>query len=318
MKRATIFIRLSLPILAAVSCRHASIPVPAMPAPGQNETLVSATRGQSIVRNIAVCGGCHSGDEKNPDGPLSGGREFHDWRIGIARASNLTSDPDTGLGAWSEAEIVRALRNGLSRDGRLLAPVMPYEWFHEMSDADAFAVARYLKSLPPVRNDVRQSPNLIFKIGRATLLAPKPAMSISSPTPGPSAEYGAYLAQHVGLCAECHTPRKGLLAKPDMSRLFAGTSNPPKGFPANPSNITSDPDTGIGRWSEADFLKTIRTGVNPAGVSLHPFMPWHQLRRMSDDDLRALYLYLRTTTPIRNAVKRRASTEPRASDAPSP
>jgi mono/diheme cytochrome c family protein len=289
-------------ILIAASCRHAPVPVPTMPL----STNATAARGEYIVRSVAVCGHCHSADPKNADGVLSGGREFHDWRIGTARGSNLTPDPETGLGAWSEAEIVRALRNGQSRDGRLLAPVMPYEWFHEMSDEDTFAVARYLKSLPPVRNEVRQSPNLIFKIGRATVLSPKPAQSSTSPAAGPSPEYGSYLAQHAGLCADCHTPRKGLMSKPDRMRLFAGTSHPPKGFPANPSNLTADPETGLGRWTEDDFLRTMRTGVNPSGLQLHPFMPWHELRRMSDDDLRAIYRYLRSIPAIRNEVERRA------------
>lgn len=300
MKHALIF------VLLAASCRHAQVPLPATPAEAQAETA-SVARGEYVVRNVAVCGHCHSSDPKNADGTLSGGREFRNWRIGTARGTNLTPDPETGLGAWSDAEIVRAIRNGQSRDGRLIAPIMPYEWFHGMSDADAFSVARYLKSLPPVRNDVRQSPNVIFRIGRALLLRPKPAMSVPSPARGPSPEYGRYLALHVGLCADCHTPRKGLLAKADQSRLFAGTSTPPKGFPANPSNITSDVETGIGGWSESQFIQTIRTGVNPSGVSLHPFMPWHEMSRMSDDDLRAIYRYLRTTTPVRNQVTRRAA-----------
>jgi mono/diheme cytochrome c family protein len=299
MKRAAILI----PILVAIGCGHAQVPLPATPAA---EASASADRGEYIVRSVAVCGHCHSGDPKNADGALSGGREFHNWRVGTARASNLTPDPDTGLGAWSDAECVRALRNGVRRDGRLLAPVMPYEWFHGMSDSDAFAVARYFKNLPAVRNDVRQSPNLIFKFGRAVMLRPLQAMSVNAPASGATAEYGAYLANHVGLCGECHTPRTGLMAKADKSRLFAGTSNPPKGFPANPSNLTPDPDTGIGRWSESDFVQTIRTGVNPSGTHLHPFMPWHELKRMSDDDLRAMFLYLRTLPAIRNEVKRKA------------
>jgi mono/diheme cytochrome c family protein len=263
----------------------------------------SAARGEAIVRNVAVCGGCHAADSKEPDGPLSGGNEFRDWRIGVARASNLTSDPETGLGAWSEGEIVRAIRNGESRDGRLLAPVMPYEWFHEMSDDDAFAVARYLKGLPPVRNEVRQSPSLVFKLGTALFLGPKPAISASAPPRGATAGYGGYLALHVGLCADCHTPRGGLLQKPDMSRLFAGMNRPPKDFPKKPSNITPDPATGIGRWSEEDFVQAMRTGKKPSGDAIHPFMPWPELRRMPDDDLRALYRYLRTVPPIHNAVE---------------
>lgn len=239
---------------------------------------------------------------------MSGGREFRDWRIGIARASNLTPDNETGLGTWSEGEIVRALRNGVRKDGRLLAPVMPYGWFQQMSDEDAFAVARYLKSLAPVRNAVRQNPNFIFKLGKLLFLRPKPVVTSTTPTRAATTEYGGYLSQHVGLCADCHTPRGGLESEPDKSQLFAGMSHPPKEFPAAPSNLTPDNDTGIGKWSEADFVQTIRTGVNPSGAHLQPFMPWHQNRRMSDDELRSIYRFLRTLPAIRNVVPRKQST----------
>lgn len=284
-----------------LGCSHAQIAMPVTPPVG-GERAASVPRGEYIVRNAAVCGQCHAADPKHdPDGPLSGGMEFHDWRIGTARAANLTSDSETGLGAWSDAEIVRAMRNGQARNGRLLAPVMPYEWFHQMSDEDAFAVAQYLRTLPPVRNQVSQSPNLAFKIGKL-FLGPKPANTASAPPRAATAEYGGYLSQHVALCAECHTPRGGIRSEPDKSRLFAGMANPPKGFPANPSNLTPDAATGIGQWSEADFIRTLRTGVDPSGRALHPFMPWHQLQRMSDDDLRAIYRYLRTIPAIHNAV----------------
>jgi mono/diheme cytochrome c family protein len=292
----------------SLSCGHTRVPLPAVPEVVLGDPAMLRSRGEYIVRNVSVCGHCHAADPKrDADGPLSGGMEFRDWRIGTARAANLTPDAATGLGTWSEAEIVRALRNGQSKDGRLLAPVMPYEWFHQMSDRDAFAVARYLKSLPPVRHPVSQSPNFWFQLGKALFLSPKPPASPSAPTPGPTAEYGGYLAQHVGLCADCHTPRSGIRSAPDKSRLFAGAADPPAGFPANPSNLTPDNATGIGQWSEADFLRTLRTGVNPRGVSLHPFMPWREIRRMSDDDLRAIYRYLRTLRPIGNEVPRRAA-----------
>ncbi len=283
--------------LLALGCQHAQVPLPS----ASPTTAASAARGEAIVRNVAVCGQCHAEDPRQPDGPLSGGKQFRDWRIGVARGSNLTSDRETGLGHWSEAEIVRAIRNGLSKEGELLSPVMPYEWFHEMSDDDAFAVARYLKSLPPVRNDVKQSPNLVFKLG-ALFLGPKPAISVSAPPRRATAEYGGYLAKHVALCAECHTPRAGLLQKPDVSRLFAGVSDPPSDFPKKPSNLTPDAETGIGRWSEDDYLQTIRSGRDPSGRSLHPFMPWRELRRMPDDDLRAIYRYLKTLPPVRHDV----------------
>ncbi|MHB0968904.1 MAG: c-type cytochrome [Thermoanaerobaculia bacterium] len=291
--------------LVATGCRHTAVPLPTFAQPVMAEA--TAERGEYIVRSVAVCGACHAADPKRDvDGPLSGGMEFRNWRIGTARAANLTPDQSTGLGSWSDAEIVRALRNGQRKNGRLLAPVMPYEWFHEMSDSDALAIARYLRSLPPVRNDVSQNPNLVFKTARL-FLGPKPAIAVPTPARAATPEYGAYLARHVGLCGECHTPRTGLMSKPDLSRLFAGMTDPPKGFPANPANLTPDPETGIGSWSEAEFVQTLRTGRNPQGIELHPFMPWKEVRRMSDDDLRAIYRYLRTIPPVRNAVPRKRS-----------
>lgn len=282
-------------------CGHKSVPLPTFAASAVGDTLGLVERGEYIVRNVAVCGSCHTPDHR-ADGPLIGGAEFRDWRLGRIRASNLTGDSATGLGAWSEAEIVRAMRNGERRGGRLLAPVMPYEWFHEMSDRDAFAVARYLKTLAPVSNPIKQRPNLLFKVARSLFLGPKRGTTASAPRRTATAEYGAYLSQHVALCADCHTPRSGLQSKPDRTRLFAGQSDPPKGFPAKPSNLTPDSATGIGTWTEDDFIRTLRTGRNPKGDSLKSFMPWRQVRRMSDDDLRAIYRYLRTVQPIRNQI----------------
>jgi mono/diheme cytochrome c family protein len=284
-------------VLFWFGCGHSHVPLPNLSAAASGDSSVA--RGEYIVRSVAVCGGCHAADPKNPDGPLSGGMEFHDWRIGTARASNLTPDPGSGLGTWSEAEIVRALRNGERKDGRLLTPVMPYEWFHEMSDADALAVARYLESLAPVRHEVKQNPNLSFKLGKLFFLRPLRAVSVSAPSRSATVEYGAYLTQHAGLCADCHTPRTGLLQKPDKSRLFAGMKDPPEGFPVKPANITPDLESGIGKWSESDFVRAIRTGIRPSGPPLDPFMPWPALKRMTDDDLHAIYQYLRTVPPAR-------------------
>ena len=297
--------RVALAFCASVglSCHRKPVPLPTLPAAVPKDAATLAARGDYIVRNVAVCGQCHAADpDHDPEGPLTGGKEFHDWRIGTARASNLTPDDATGLGGWSEAEIVRALRNGQRKDGRVLAPVMPYEWFHEMSDEDAFAVAAYLKSLPPVHHEVKQSPSLMFKLG---ILGPKKSISGSAPPRGATAEYGGYLAQHVGLCADCHTPRHGFKSTPDKSRLFAGDAHPAKAFPVNPANLTPDAATGIGQWREADFLQTLRTGEDPKHETLHQFMPSRQIGRMADDDLNAIYLYLRTLRPIRNEVPRR-------------
>ena len=280
-----------------LGCGHARVPLPTLAAASSGDASVA--RGEYIVRTVSVCGHCHAADRKDPDGPLSGGIEFQNWRIGTARGSNLTPDPETGLGNWTEAEIVRAIRNGLRKDGRLLAPVMPYEWYHGMSDADALAVARYLKSLPPVRNAVKQNPSFAFRLGRVFFLRPLPDVAVTTPAASDAVKYGAYLTQHVGLCADCHTQRVGLLQKADQSRLFGGMTNPPEGFPVKPPNITPDPVAGIGKWTEADFIRAMRTGIEPSGEKLHPFMPWPQLEGMTDADLHAMWVYLRTVPPVR-------------------
>ena len=286
-------------------CQHASVPLPTVAASSVGDTSDLVERGEYIVRNVSVCGSCHTPDRKS-DGPLVGGAEFKDWRLGTVRSANLTPDSATGLGTWTESEIVRAIRNGQRKDGRLLAPVMRYEWFHEMSDCDAFAVARYLKTLQAASNRVRQSPNLIFHVARVLFLGPMSGDAATPPQRAPTAEYGSYLS-HIALCVDCHTPTSGLQSKLDRDRLFSGQSHPPKDFTANPSNLTPDSATGIGRWTEEDFLRTIGTGENPQGRTLNDFMPWRQLRRMSDDDLRAIYRYLRTVRPVRNQIPCRES-----------
>ena len=291
-------------VLSLTAC-SAGPPLPGLDPAVTGDTAGLTARGEYIVRNVAVCGHCHAADPAEPDGPLSGGLAFRNWRLGTVRAANLTSDAVTGLGAWTEAEIARAVRNGVDRDGRVLAPVMPYAWLSGMSERDALAVARYLGTLRPVRNAVRQDHNLIYAVGDLLFLGPARSTRPIAPPRAASPEYGEYLALHVALCADCHTRRSGLRNEHDMEWLFAGNADPPDGFPENPSNITPENSTGIGTWDEEDFLRTLRTGVTPDGRELHPFMPWRQYRRMSDDDLRAIYRYLRTVRPVVSTIPKR-------------
>lgn len=293
-------------VLLTAACGGGSVPLPALSAASVGDTTGLVARGEYLVRSVAVCGHCHAADpEHDVDGPLSGGVPFRDWRLGTIRAANLTPDSATGLGAWSDAEVVRAIRSGVDREGHLLAPVMPYAWYRGMSDRDALAIARYLRSRPPVHNPLRNAPSLAYRLGKAFFLRPVAPTGPARLQPEPTPEYGRYLADHVSGCVDCHTPRHGLRSTPDLRRLYAGDVTPPAGFPVPPSNLTPDDATGIGRWSEADFVRALRTGVTPRGDTLHPFMPWREYRRMTDEDLRAVYRYLRTLPAVQNPVPRR-------------
>ena len=292
--------------LAITSCGGGHAPLPELTRTVLGDTAGLVTRGEYLVRTVANCGHCHAADAREPDGALIGGHEFSNWRIGTVRASNLTPDSATGIGAWGDAEIVRAIRTGTDRDGDVLAPVMPYAWFSGMAVRDALAITRYLRTLQPISHDVENDFNLIYRAAEMLVLGPAEAEKRALPPRGATVENGRYLAIHVALCADCHTPRGGIQNKPDMDMLFAGTDSPPAGFPANPANITPDTATGIGAWTEEEFLRALRTGVTPDGEEMHPFMPWQQFRDMADDDLRAIYRYLRTVPPIRNEVADRA------------
>ena len=131
------YLLLVLPV-ALLGCAHTNIALPTPPAATANASIA---RGESIVRNIAACGGCHAADEKNPDGPLSGGHEFPDWRIGVARGSNLTPDNETGLGTWTDAEIASRLGIGVRTIETHRERIMRRLDIHSVAGLTKFAIA---------------------------------------------------------------------------------------------------------------------------------------------------------------------------------
>ena len=178
-----------------------------------------------------------------------------------------------------------------------------------MSDEDLLSVVAYMKSLPPVPNPVPANRiNFVPKVLLAfKLIKPQPPVSdpITAPAAGPTIEYGKYLSSHISSCAECHTPRNPQTGQFYMDRPFTGQSMriEEEGVSVQPPNLTPDRETGIGTWSEEQFLTAIRTGVRPDGTVIMPiFMPWLIYRDMSDDDLRAMYRYLSSLPAESNQV----------------
>ena len=237
-------------------------------------------RGQKLAM---ACTGCHT---TNGQLPLAGQNFSGDGGppVGTLYAANLTPGGETK--DWTDGEIIRAIREGIHKDGRSLL-IMPASNYRTFSDEDVQALVAFLRSQPPAPPTPPTNINLVGALlvtisGGAFLTAQEPiAGPVSAPPAGPTAEYGKYLAYTVGGCRDCHGPS------------FSGGTPDSNGPPAGP-NITT-----VGqRWSEADFLKAIRTGTRPDGTQLREEMPWKEISNFaSDDDLRAIYAFLKTLPP---------------------
>lgn len=265
------------------------------------DTAVIA-RGRYLIYGPAHCAYCHNTAEtgaaldRGEQPPLSGGMVFK-LPVGTFRTPNLTPDSATGIGAVSDGQLARMVRYGVRRDGRAAVPFMN---FHDMSDADLVAVVSYLRSQPAVSHAVPpHEPNFIGKAVLAFVIkpiGPKGVPPQESPE-GVTVERGAYLVRSVAECADCHTERSMMSGAFTGPRLAGGVAmeSDSAGIEFVPPNLTPEPRTGrIAAWSEDQFVARFRQGrVIPASP-----MPWNAFARMSDDDLRAIYRYLRTVPPV--------------------
>jgi mono/diheme cytochrome c family protein len=281
-------------ILGAIA---AALPLLAPAAQAQPEPAL-LERGRYLVETAAFCGACHG--TRGPDGQIIRGMELAGGRVMTERGyraivPNITPDPETGIGGWSEAEIVNAIRNGLRPDGSLIGPPMPIEFYRGLSDRDAAAMAAYLRRAPPIRHEVTARSSYPFP------LAPygPPITSVPDPPDNPVAR-GAYLAGPVAHCMDCHTPELPGDRR-DMSRIGAGgvTFEGPWGIvPAR--NITPHREYGIGDWTDEQIRRALVQGTAPDGRRLAPPMGGRApvFARMVEGDLRDIIAYLRALPPL--------------------
>ncbi|MFQ5859458.1 MAG: c-type cytochrome [Anaerolineae bacterium] len=288
-------------------------PVSEMTAPTDQATIA---RGEYLYKYGWQCWGCHSQGTAGPDAPQAGGQEFDLGDVGpgfgVFYVPNITPDPETGIGAWSDGELVRTMREGVDREGRAVFPIMGREFLKGLSDQDALALVAYLRSIPPVKNQATPSrPSLAAKaLLTFKIVKPQPAITqpVTAPPAGPTIEYGAYLATHGSACAECHTPVDLQSLEYFLDQLFSGGAiamgGELEGLPAAayPTNITPHRETGIGDWSEEQFITAMRTGARPNGTVMLTVMPYPYYGFWTDDDLKAVYRYLMTMPAIENQV----------------
>lgn len=245
-----------------------------------NNDATSIERGRYLANYVSVCVDCH-GDK------MQGSVVIDDPALGRVVAPNLTTGRGGRGDQLSDADWVRVVRYGILPDGTS-AKVMPSNDYQHLSDSDLAAIIAYVRSLPPQDSDLPQP--TLGPLGRVLLATGQLPILMADRvnaqtqraeiTPSVSVEYGQYLANIAG-CTGCHGP--GLSGGPI-----------PAAPPEWPLAANLTPSGAVGQWSEADFIKTIRTGLNPAGQALDVTMPWPRYGNMTDDDLKALWAFIRT------------------------
>jgi len=249
------------------------------------------------LTEAADCEACHTVEGGQP---FAGGRPF-DTEYGTLYSPNITPDPETGIGSWSDAEFLRAVHEGVGKDGKNLYPAFPYNSYTQLADEDVLAIKKYLFSLAPVKNKAPESTlrapynnRGLMKIWGA-LYNPKERFQ---PVAEKSASWnrGAYLAEALGHCGDCHTPRTALQAL-DNRRKYAGGMA--EGWRAY--NLSSDKESGIGAWSQQDIENYLRTGhTHNRGSAFGPMAQAVHLsfQKLTPSDVSALVEYVRSVPAV--------------------
>lgn len=274
---------------------------------------VSIERGKYLANHVTVCIDCHSQrDWSIFSGPVipgtegSGGETF-DKKMGFPGniyATNLT--PNT-LGSWTDGEIYRAVTSGVGKDGHALFPVMGYQRFGKMSKDDVESIIAYIRTLQPVKREIPKS-ELDFPVSLLNKLSPQAPNHQVRPLPTDTVLYGGYLANAAG-CVDCHSQQ-------DKGKIVAGTEfggglefKQPAGIIRAP-NITMDKAYGIGNWNSDLFVAKFKvyadSSYKPQKLNPHELnspMPWKMYSGMTEQDLKAIYSYLKSIKPIANKIE---------------
>jgi mono/diheme cytochrome c family protein len=253
------------------------------------ETLVE--RGKYLVDTVMTCHNCHT--PLGPNGPmfdkaLSGGLRFNEPPFDVT-ASNITADKETGIGAWSDAELKAFMTSGVRPNGVPVAVVMPTAFYKILTARDLDAIVAYLRSIPAVHNQV---PAPIYKVALKPPVVPEAERPMTEADLGDKVKRGFYLVT-IAHCMECHSPL-GPRGR-DFSKLGTGgfEFKGPWGVSVS-RNITSHKEKGLGSWSDEEIKRAITQGISRDGTKLKPPMGYPYYAKMTAVDLDAVVAYLRT------------------------
>jgi len=265
-------------------------------------------RGKYIFGATGGCG-CHT----EPKGVVNAGGRKYDGPFGTVYASNITPDTKTGIGGWTDEQIITAIRLGRRPNGERILPVHPFTSFNGMAEDDLTALVAFLRSVPPA-NRTNTPKKISIPMFESVFLPAWLITFASKETPPPAAPVsgvarGEYLVRAVGHCGECHTPRSAVTMAVDNSRLLAGNSKKtgPEGQAA--PNITPDKGTGIGDWTEEQIATYLGTGNRPdgdvagglMGESIQGTLAGY--RDMTQADRQAIARYLKSIPAVKNKIE---------------
>jgi mono/diheme cytochrome c family protein len=294
-------------VLALVAGALVGMLIGVAPAGGASPTPAEIARGKYVFGATGGCG-CHTEAGKPPKPANSGGRKY-EGPFGTVYSANITPDPKAGIGNWTDEQIVTAIRLGRRPNGERLVPVHPYTVFNGMAAEDLRVLVAFLRTVPPVNRPTPPKKLVplfesVFLPAWLTAFAPRETPPPSAPTTGVAR--GEYLVRAVAHCGECHSPRT-LTQATDNGRFLAGNANGPEG--AAMPNITPDPETGIGKWSEEEIAEYIGSGNKPDGDVAGGLMAeviegtLAGYKDLTKADRLAIARYLKTVPPIRNRVE---------------
>jgi mono/diheme cytochrome c family protein len=256
-------------------------------------------RGGYLVNAVMACDGCHT--PRAPGAPFdmgkrfSGGSQTWDTPHYLVKGSNISPDPETGIGKWSDADFKRLLTEGVRPSGVSVAPQMPFVFYKVLTPSDLSAVSAYIRSAAPVRNEV-QAP--VYRASSHAELVPGAEKPVPQDELRDPVKRGFYLAT-IAHCMECHSRR------PDGTQDYVnwwgrgGYEFKDVWGVAKVSNITSHPTKGIGGWSDADIKQALTKGVGRDGRTFKPPMARHiYFSKMTEDDLNSVVAWVRTVPPL--------------------
>lgn len=270
-------------------------------------------RGKYLANSVTICMDCHSTrDYSKFSGPLTegtlgkGGDRF-DQGVGLPGVYYAKNITPASIARYTDGELFRIITTGVNKDGKAIFPLMPYPYYGRMDREDIYSIIAYVRSIPSIENGVPESLS-DFPMNFIINTIPKKADLQTRPDPSDEVAYGGYMTNASG-CVECHTQvDKGQII-PELAFGGGREFNFPDGSVVRSMNISPDENTGIGKWTKEQFVARFKMYADSAYITpsvapgeFNTIMPWTMYAQMKEEDLAAIYAYLRTVKPVENKV----------------